>query len=303
MKVFVVIVTYNGSQWYMDLFTSLRNSDISLNVVVVDNNSNDNTVEFIESNFPEIKLFKSNLNLGFGKGNNLGMKYAIQNNADYVFLLNQDAKILSNTISDLIKIAEKNPNGGIFSPMHLNWSGEKIESGLLSILSNHHLSNRMLLDDLFFNRLKDKYEVNYVNAAAWLLPANTIKLVGGFDPIFFHYGEDDNYLNRVHFKSLKVYLCPKVIIFHDTEKRKIDDKFIKFEKYKMLLIKFTNLNSNENLFIYLVYCLRKILFNTITFNFKNSKGYFLEFVFLFNHISKINSSKRKYLNSNYNWIV
>ena len=91
MKVFVIIVTYKGKRWYDRCFGSLRQSTIPLQTIVVDNASNDGTVDYIRENYPEIYLIESKENLGFGKGNNLGLRYALDHGCDYVFLLNQDA--------------------------------------------------------------------------------------------------------------------------------------------------------------------------------------------------------------------
>ena len=92
-KIFVIIVTYKGNQWYERCFTSLRNSEYPVQTIVIDNASNDGTVEYIRENFPEIYLIESEENLGFGRANNIGMRYALDHGCDYVFLLNQDAWI------------------------------------------------------------------------------------------------------------------------------------------------------------------------------------------------------------------
>ena len=73
LKVFVIVVTYKGMQWYDRCFTSLRNSTIPIQTIVVDNASGDGTVEYIKENYPEIMLIESKENLGFGKGNNLAL--------------------------------------------------------------------------------------------------------------------------------------------------------------------------------------------------------------------------------------
>ena len=127
MKVVVVIVTYNGMKWYRDCFDSLRNSSIALDIIVVDNNSSDETVDFIRNNYPEICLVENKKNLGFGQANNIGFNYAIEKKADYVFLLNQDAWIKTNTIYGLVELMQKQPEYGILSPMQINKSEDKLD--------------------------------------------------------------------------------------------------------------------------------------------------------------------------------
>lgn len=213
LKVFVIVVTYKGMQWYDHCFTSLRNSSIPIQTIVVDNASGDGTAEYIKENYPEILFVESKENLGFGKGNNLALKYAYEHGCDYVFLLNQDAWLYENdTIEKLVEVAQRHPEYGILSPMHKCADKEALNM-MLEYGSNTY--SMRLLSDLYCCCVNDIYETNYVNAAAWLLPRETISNLGGFDPLFFHYGEDDDYLNRAKYHKIKIGIIPSTIIIHD----------------------------------------------------------------------------------------
>lgn len=214
LKIYVIIVTYKGHQWYERCFTSLRNSEYPVQTIVIDNASNDGTVEYIREHFPEIHLIESKENLGFGRANNIGMRYALDHGCDYVFLLNQDAWIEADSILKLVTIAGKNQEYAIISPMHM-----MADKRHLNFLLDDGNRNYELLSDLYTNNLKDLYTIRYVNAAAWLLPRNTLITIGGFCPLIFHYGEDDDYMNRVHFHGFKIGLVPSSLIVHDTKKR------------------------------------------------------------------------------------
>ena len=187
MKVFVIVVTYNGTKWYDYCFRSLIDSTIPLDILAIDNASTDGTCEYIRQHFPEVTLLPQNKNLGFGQANNLGMKLALGQGADYVFLLNQDAWIEPGTVDELIKVSKDHPEYGILSCMHLN--KEKTRIWQLNCICNDQITDPSLYNDTYFSVLKEVYDTKYVNAAAWLLPRKTIETVGGFDPIFFHYGE------------------------------------------------------------------------------------------------------------------
>lgn len=302
MKVVAIVVTYNGMYWYKRCFDSLCNSTIPVEILVVDNASSDNTVEFIKENYPNIIMFESKVNLGFGQANNIGMRYALENNADFVFLLNQDAWINANTISDLIFIHSKNENYGILSPMHLDKERKTIEKSLLQYLNDFRTTSSELFNDLYFDKPKELYETNYVNAAAWLLPRKTLKVVGGFDPIFLHYGEDDNYLQRVAYHKLKIGICPKLTIIHDTDRRvESTDKFMQ-DPYKYELTKWTNINIEFKFFSYCSYYTRKIVLNLIKFNKKNLKLYFSYMTCLIMNISKIRVSRKKNICVTSTWL-
>ena len=241
MKIFVIIVTYKGMQWYDKCFKSLHESNIPLQLVVVDNTPGDDDAEYIKDHYPEVHLIKTKENLGFGRANNLGMRYALDNGCDYVFLLNQDAWIdAPDTLSRLVDIAEKHPEYGIVSPMHLNAERTALR---MTLGIGAHNRNDKLLSDLYLNRAEEIYETNFVNAAAWLLPRKTLETIGGFDPIFKHYEEDDNYLNRVICHRLKIGVCPAVRIVHDHHASEQSKEQKQLRQRQFLLVEWTDINK------------------------------------------------------------
>jgi GT2 family glycosyltransferase len=215
MKIHIVIVTYNAEHWLYNCLNSLATSSVPLEVVVVDNKSTDNTVDIIEKQYPHVKLFKSSSNLGFGKGNNIGINYALQNGADYVFLLNQDAYLNPNTISVLVKASQNNPQFGIISPIHLSGNPAIPDRQFVSYVSPPNCHT--LYPDYLANKdnMKEIYETQFVNAALWLLPRNVLLTVGGFDPVFPHYGEDNDFVHRIIYHGYKVGVCPHTTATHD----------------------------------------------------------------------------------------
>lgn len=213
LKIFVIVVTYKGKKWYDRCFTSLRNSSIPVQTIVVDNASDDGTVEYIKDNYPEIHVIESKENLGFGKGNNLALRYAYEHGCDYVFLLNQDAWLDDAVVlNKLVLLSQKYPEYGIISPMHV--TPDKQSLNMMLEYGNTVYSKR-ILSDLYCGTVKEIYQTNYVNAAAWLLPRKTLSELGGFDPLIFHYGEDDDYLNRARYHGIKVGISLDSRIVHD----------------------------------------------------------------------------------------
>ena len=256
-KIFAIIVTYKGQQWYDRCFMSLRQSTIPVQIIVVDNASDDGTVEFIRKNYPEIHLIESKENLGFGRANNIAMRYALDQGCDYVFLLNQDAWVEPETIEKLIDIHKKHSEYGILSPMHLNAEKDALEKGLLNYLDDKSITSKRLFEDLYFRRTKEVYETKYVNAAAWLLPRKTLEVVGGFDPIFLHYGEDDNYMHRVIYHKMKIGICPNCMVVHDTERRIPKTGQVVMTENRNLLADVTNINNSLTMSVLCCYHFRK----------------------------------------------
>lgn len=236
MKVFVIIVAFNGKRWYDRCFGSLRLSTIPVQTIVVDNASNDGSVDYIKERFPEIHLIASQENLGFGRANNMAMRYALDHGCDYVFLLNQDAWVETDTFERLIDIYQRHPEYGILGPVQVNAEKTKVLDGVIQFLINPDNVNKQMFSDFVMGTIAEVYPVAEINAAAWLLPRNTLETVGGFDPIFLHYGEDWNYLSRVLYHKLKVGLTPHIQVVHDCAEQieRPDGYTMEFNKWLLL---------------------------------------------------------------------
>lgn len=241
MNLFVIIVTYKGQRWYERCFGSLRQSTIPIQTIVVDNASNDGSVEFIRENFPEIHLIESKENLGFGRGNNIAMRYALDHGCDYVFLLNQDAWVEPDTFEKLIDIHHRHPEYGLLGPVQVNAEKTKVLDGVIQFLVNPDNVNKQMFSDFVMGTIEEVYPVAEINAAAWLLPRKTLETVGGFDPIFLHYGEDWNYLSRVLYHGMKVGLTPGLKIVHSGDVRVRAGKAYDMCFDKWLLMRTTDL--------------------------------------------------------------
>lgn len=212
MKVYTIIVTYNGAQWIEKCLDSLRLSTVQSEVIVIDNASSDDTVSIIRQKYPEVELIESDKNQGFGKANNIGLKKALNDKADYVLLLNQDTRIEREMIEKLIDVSESNPGYGILSPFHFNYEGDKTERYFEEWVLKHYTPD--LNTDRENGTLKAVYTTSFVHAACWLMPIETIKKVGGFDPLFFHTGEDNDYIQRLSTKLLKIGIASNAMLFH-----------------------------------------------------------------------------------------
>lgn len=217
-KVVSIVVTYNGMQWIDHCIQSLLQSGHGTGIIIIDNGSSDATFSHIEQNYPEARLIKAGSNLGFGQGNNIGLKIALQENAEYVFLLNQDAWVERDTISKLISAHKTMQGYGILSPVHLNGKGDAFDDHFFNYLSSSAIEPHLF--DGIRNNTRNKQLINtsFVNAAAWLVSRDCLLKTGGFDPLFFHYGEDDNYAQRVLYKGLKIGIVPEAFIYHDKER-------------------------------------------------------------------------------------
>jgi GT2 family glycosyltransferase len=293
MKVYAIIVNYNGANWILRCLDSLINSSVIINIIVVDNFSQDNSVSIIKEAFDNIVLIQLNKNLGFGQANNLGIKKAYSDGADFVFLLNQDAWVESNTVELLINSLKNEYQYGLVSPIHFNGKGDSLDLNFSNYICPSVCPD--LYSDMWTNNLTDRlYEVKFVNAAAWLLNRKTVEIIGGFNPVFFHYGEDVNYIDRLHFHGLKVGVLAHSKIFHSRENR-IQQKFLnqKFDlELREVIIKYSNPNQTESMFKFFKRLMLNIVKKIFKLKFKEAFILLKKLKALFKKASEIEKSRK-----------
>lgn len=212
MNVFVVIVTFNGAAWIRAALQSLRDSSHPCTAVVIDNASTDDTVEIIRREFPEAVLREAGGNLGFGRGNNLGIAHALQHGADAIFLLNQDAYVTPQAIGLMVEFLQSGTGHEIVSPLHCSPDLSRVDPqthrGYLQRYAAGYLSDACL------GQIKPHYTIRGINAAAWMVRADVFRRVGGFDPLYFMYGEDDDLIQRFEHHGIRTALLPQARIVH-----------------------------------------------------------------------------------------
>ena len=253
--IYVVIVTYNGMRWIDKCLRDVLKSDTEIKVVVIDNRSTDETVNFIKSHYPQIDLTETNENLGFGRANNIGIKRAINANADYVFLLNQDGYVEKDTIRKLVEFHGNHPEYGVLSPQQKNGNGSGLDTKFENIVLGQCVINTSEESGRAF------YDVSFVMAAFWLISAECLKKVGVFDPIFFHYGEDGDYLSRVRFHGFKIGVVMDSVGYHDRQERVVPEIQQLKSFYASQLASLTNINRS------LAFCLGKVSYFYLKFSF------------------------------------
>lgn len=212
-KVLVVIVTYNALKWVKKCLNSVEKSTLPADVLVIDNGSTDGTLPLIRTDYPRTRIIETGENLGFGAANNRGLRIAHDECYDFVYLMNQDAWLQKDTLEKLV-VAHK-PEWGILSPEQLNAHGKrdkrfrkKCGKYVDAALKGYHNDTLVV-------------EVPFVMAAHWLVSREAIATVGGFSPAFTQYGEDDNWIDRLHFHKMRCGVVPAASAVHDRGGRKL----------------------------------------------------------------------------------
>ncbi len=232
-SVCLIIVSYNFEPWIHHCLPSVMASTLPATIVVVDNASGDDTCRIIRDDYPDVLLMETGKNLGFGRANNIGIRYAMEKGFDYVFLLNQDAWIEPGTLGCLVRAAEENRDYGILSPVHLNGRGDATDFGFSAYTG---IPNREEARQLS----AEVTEYPFINAAMWLIPLTVLREVGSFAPLFAHYGEDRNLVLRMQKRGYKVGLVKSAYGYHDREARPVSREQYFYAEYVYFLTEAVN---------------------------------------------------------------
>lgn len=205
----VIIVNYNGQIYFKDCLNSLFNKleGISFEIIVFDNNSTDNSCLFIKENFPQIILIESNVNYGFGKGNNEAVKHA---SGDFLLLINNDTIVLDN-LTPVLNHLKSNDNIGVIGINMLDKEKRYLPAaGVFPNFNNMFLMKKLLqIDDEFVKGTfsKSSYNVDWLGGSFLLLTKTLYNEIKGFDEDYFMYVEDVDFCKKIANKGkLRVFL-------------------------------------------------------------------------------------------------
>ena len=207
-KVFIIVLNFNGKYTLPACLSSVFKSDYSnFEVVVVDNNSKDSSFEQAKSQFSRAHLIQNSANTGFGAGNNIGIRYALEKFADYVFILNNDTLIKRDTVSKLVNLASSNNSIGIVSPLIFNKKSVWFAGGKIDWLQMRALH-------IFKPQSKNPYLSQYLSGCAMLVKKEVFKKIGLFDERFFLYYEDTDLSFRAAKAGFELLVDPSTYIQH-----------------------------------------------------------------------------------------
>jgi len=237
-RVFVVILNWNRPGDTIEGLKSVGQSQVTgyeLNVVVVDNASDDNSVDLITrktesatQKLSGLKIIKNKENLGYAGGNNIGISYALKGGADYVMVLNNDTLVDVNLISRFVEMVQKHPDVGIFSPkiyfakgfeFHKEWY-RKSEFGRViwyagGTIDWHNVyATNLGVDEVDRGQFANKREIDFATGACMFIKAESLKKTGIFDERYFMYFEDADLSLRMKKFGWKVLFVPKAILWH-----------------------------------------------------------------------------------------
>lgn len=211
----IIIVNYNGKKYFEECIQSIHKniSSIDYEIIVFDNNSNDDSIAYLNNRFPEIITIKSEDNLGFGLGNNEAVKYA---KADTILLLNNDTIILDD-FSELLNFAKSNPKAGAVGINMLDKNKSYLIPGgkFPNINSCFKIKNGAYSGDFQTgNFTSPYYKVDWIGGSFMLMRKEIFENVNGFDKDYFMYVEDVDLCKKIAEKGYQNYFFSQYAYIH-----------------------------------------------------------------------------------------
>ena len=210
----IITVNYNGLKDTCELIESLPADDESLEVIVVDNASTQDEASEIEKRFPQVHVIRSNQNLGFAGGNNLGIQAA---HGKYLFFLNNDTIIHQpSAISHLIKRLESSDEIGMVSPkIRFSWGSQQIQYAGYTPLSYITLRNKPIgcgEDD--HGQYDTPHPTPYAHGAAMMVKREVIEQTGLMPECYFLYYEELDWSMLIRRAGYEIWYEPTSTVYH-----------------------------------------------------------------------------------------
>lgn len=230
MKIAVVIVNWNGKNDTLACLQSFYHTQyrFPIRLIVIDNASSDGSVAAIGGNFPDVKLIVNKHNLGFTGGNNQGIKFALKELAQFIFLVNNDTLFSAHTIEDLVHCFERRQNCSIAGPKIYFAPGYEFHKkrykqsergrvlwyagGLIDWpnIRGYHRG----VDEIDHGQYDHEEPTDFISGCAMMIKSEVFTRVGLFDERYYLYYEDLDFNIRVHKAGGSIYYVPSSILWH-----------------------------------------------------------------------------------------
>lgn len=212
----IILLNWNGRDDTLACLESLRQLDYpAYHVILADNGSSDGSVAAIREAFPEVEIIENGANLGFAEGNNRGIARALESNAEFILLLNNDTVVDPGMLTALVQAAERMPRGGVYGPKiyffdepnKLWYAGGYWDARTLSF-GEHGAGEE---DRGQFDTLA---ETDWVIGCAMFVRAEVFRAVGMLEPSYFLNNEEIDFCSRVRRAGHPCVYVPHARMWH-----------------------------------------------------------------------------------------
>lgn len=214
--VYLIILNWNGWQDTIECVeSSMKLTYSNFRILIVDNGSSDGSESILRGRFPNIEFIQTAENLGFAGGNNVGMRYALEHDADYVWLLNNDTVVDPAALSELVKVADKKATTAIVgSKIYYFYEPNKIWFAGGNWRKNKLFASHRGDGEIDFGQYDEVCEVDYITGCSLLIKSSVIKEVGMMDESYFLYWEEVDWNATVFKKGRKILYVPSSLVWH-----------------------------------------------------------------------------------------
>jgi GT2 family glycosyltransferase len=277
-KVSIIILNWNQYQDTRECLLSLGKIDYpNYKIILVDNGSCDGSIDKIEKEFPRHVYIRNYKNLGFTGGNNVGIKRALAEGAEYVLLLNNDTEVKPDFLSVMVAAAEKDIRIGVVGPKIYYYDRPDViwfAGGKINPLTGQtgHIGINQA-DNVRFDSQK---EMEFITGCVFLAKTNVLKKTGLLDEDYFNNYEDVDLSVRIKKAGDKLLYVPQAVVFHKFAKAmggRFSPFYIYFRVRNNLLFDLKNRRPWFHfLFHFFVSPLKHIIYGTLSFNFKGVRA-------------------------------
>ena len=209
----VIVVNFNGRKWLPGCLSSLKHQTYSnYEIIFVDNNSSDNSVEYISHNFPDIKLVTNSQNLGFASGNNIGAKHS---KGEYLVLLNNDTQVPKNYLSKFYEAFTAIPNLAIAQSKIILMEDHKLLDSCGSFwtisTNQYYIGNKK---SSLLPIYQTPQPVFSVKGASVMIKKDVVNKIGLLDDDFWCYYEETDFCHRAWIAGYECWYWPKTYVYH-----------------------------------------------------------------------------------------
>ncbi len=211
-KISIIVVNYNGKQYLNDCLNSLLNiekNDIEIEIIMVDNLSQDGSITFVKERFPEVKIIENNVN-NFVNALNLCIK---ESKSDYIAFLNNDTKVERGWLKGLLEVVQKDKQIGAVQSKILFSEEKRINSVGVEEVEDFYFRD-IGFDEQDMGQYEEVKEINYCSGGSVLFRRDCIDDVGFFDEDFIMFFEDIDYSIRCRSRGWKMFYSPKSVVYH-----------------------------------------------------------------------------------------
>lgn len=215
-KVAAIVLAYNGKDVTLQALASLVAMDYpAFDVVVADNGSTDGSGEAIAAAFPQVLQTRSEDNLGPAGGLNLGIRWAMERDYDYLLILNNDVEAAPDMLTELVAVAESDPSIGTVQPKaYYFWDRERIWSAGGKIRFHEAITSERGEGEIDRGQYDRDVEVDYTCGCAMLVKRAAVKAAGLMDPMYFLCFEDADFCTRVKRHGFRCFYAHRARLWH-----------------------------------------------------------------------------------------